>query len=144
MRVSRPTIIAGAFVVAIAVMAYASSSFWLRPEPAPSADSGPMVAVTVPKQLSDAATQGRALFEDNCLACHGANAAGSDSGPPLVHRIYEPNHHADMAFLLAAKRGVRGHHWDFGDMPPVENITDEQVAAIVVYVRELQRANGIN
>jgi mono/diheme cytochrome c family protein len=50
-----------------------------------------------------------------------------------------------MAFVLAARNGVRAHHWPFGDMPPVEErLTDGELGAIVAYVRELQRANGIN
>jgi len=40
-----------------------------------------------------------------------------------------------------APAGVR--HWRFGDMPPVEGLSRRDVAAIVAYVRELQRANGI-
>jgi mono/diheme cytochrome c family protein len=84
-------------------------------------------------------------FDANCASCHGANAAGQDGvAPPLVHIIYEPNHHGDASFLLAAKNGVRAHHWPFRDMPAVQNITDDSIALIVTYVRELQRANGIN
>ncbi len=49
-----------------------------------------------------------------------------------------------MAFLMAARNGVRSHHWKFGDMPPVEGITDAEVKTIVAYVRALQQANGIN
>jgi hypothetical protein len=45
---------------------------------------------------------------------------------------------------LAVKNGVRAHHWRFGDMPPVEGVSDEDATKIVAYVRELQRANGIN
>ncbi|HBM41471.1 MAG TPA: cytochrome C, partial [Sulfitobacter sp.] len=50
----------------------------------------------------------------------------------------------DAAFLLAAKQGVRAHHWKFGNMPPVEGVTPGDVKMVVAYVRELQRANGIN
>lgn len=35
------------------------------------------------------------------------------------------------------------HHWTFGDMPPQTGLTRADVVAIVTYVRELQRANGI-
>ena len=50
-----------------------------------------------------------------------------------------------MAFVLAARNGVRAHHWPFGDMPPVgQPLTDGELAAIIAYVRELQRANGIS
>ncbi len=40
--------------------------------------------------------------------------------PRLVHKIYEPNHHADFAFQRAAAQGVKAHHWKFGNMPKIE------------------------
>jgi mono/diheme cytochrome c family protein len=104
-----------------------------------------MVDVLVPETLSANAEIGKLAYDAKCAACHGANAAGQDGvAPPLVHKIYEPSHHGDAAFLLAAKNGVRAHHWRFGNMPPVEGVTDGDVKMIVAYVRELQRANGIN
>ena len=104
-----------------------------------------MVEVQVPDTLSGQAQIGQRGFEGLCAQCHGENAAGRQGiGPPLVHRIYEPSHHADAAFLLAAQNGVRAHHWNFGNMPPVEGVTRADVMAITAYVRELQRANGIN
>lgn len=113
-------------------------------------DTGPksagaaMVAVKVP-ELTGPALEGEGLFRENCAVCHGDNAAGRDGvGPPLVHRIYEPGHHADGSFLLAVLRGVRAHHWTFGDMPPVEGVKQDDVERIIAYVRTLQRANGIN
>ena len=88
---------------------------------------------------------GERLFVENCAACHGKNAAGQRSvAPPLVHKIYEPSHHGDIAFQLAAKNGVRAHHWPFGNMPPVPNVTENDVTNITSYVRALQSANGIN
>lgn len=104
----------------------------------------PLATVTVPV-LSAKAKLGRPLFNDNCSACHGKNAAGQEGvAPPLIHKIYEPNHHGDIAFQRAAKFGVRAHHWPFGNMPPVKGITEVEVEKIIAYVRELQRANGIN
>lgn len=109
------------------------------------AQGSPMVEVQVPETLSGQAQIGQRGFEGLCAQCHGENAAGRQGiGPALVHRIYEPSHHADAAFLLAAQNGVRAHHWDFGNMPPVEGVTRADVMAITAYVRELQRANGIN
>lgn len=103
----------------------------------------PLADVIVP-ELSVSAEEGRIAYEANCATCHGVNAAGQDGiAPPLVHKIYEPNHHGDSAFLVAARNGVRAHHWRFGNMPPVANITDQEVVSVVNYVRELQRANGI-
>jgi len=103
---------------------------------------GNAVTVRVP-ELSAAASQGSIAFAANCAQCHGANAAGSGEGPPLVHDIYNPGHHADAAFYFAARRGVSQHHWRFGGMPPQPQVSDADLAAIVRYVRELQRANGI-
>ena len=104
----------------------------------------PIVSVTVPATLSARGQLGRKIYEANCASCHGRNAAGQDGvAPPLVHIIYEPGHHGDESFQRAVARGVRAHHWRFGDMPPVEGLTRRDVAAVVAYVRELQRANGI-
>jgi mono/diheme cytochrome c family protein len=104
----------------------------------------PIVAVTVPA-LDGNTALGAQIFNAKCAACHGENAAGSHgNGPPLVHKIYEPGHHGDAAFLLAVQNGVTAHHWRFGNMAPVEGLTRGDVASIVAYVRTLQRANGIN
>ena len=100
------------------------------------------VAVKVPP-LSEQARRGNTAFDANCSACHGKNGAGTDKGPPLVHDIYNPGHHADPAFVIAARRGVRQHHWPFGDMPAQSQVADTDLAALIQYVRELQRANGI-
>ena len=75
--------------------------------------------------------------------CHGENATGTEQGPPLVHKIYEPGHHADASFYRAVERGVRSHHWPFGNMPPIPGVSRKDVTRILAFVRELQRANGI-
>ena len=105
-----------------------------------------MAQVVVPAEFSPQAQQGEVYYTAACASCHGTNAAGQEGiAPPLVHRIYDPSHHGDMAFVLAARNGVRAHHWPFGDMPPVgQPLTDGELAAIIAYVRELQRANGIS
>lgn len=84
------------------------------------------------------------MFNQRCAVCHGQNATGSTQGPPLVHRIYEPGHHSDMSFLLAVRRGVRAHHWRFGNMAPVPGLSEADVREVVRYVRALQRAKGIH
>ena len=86
---------------------------------------------------------GEAKFNANCARCHGERAAGTAQGPPLVHKIYEPNHHGDQAFQRAAANGVRAHHWKFGDMPKIEGVTPEDVQQITSYIRWLQRQAGI-
>ncbi|MDV7144145.1 c-type cytochrome [Tropicimonas sp. TH_r6] len=104
----------------------------------------PMVEVRVPSELSAKAQIGKRGFDARCAECHGPSAAGQDGvAPPLIHKVYEPSHHGDMSFLMAAKNGVRAHHWSFGNMPPIDGLTDADVANITLYVRELQRENGI-
>lgn len=93
--------------------------------------------------MTNLARTGNGLFDRNCAACHGTNALGSDKGPSLVYGIYNPGHHGDDAFYRAAARGTPRHHWNFGDMPPQPQVSRDDVAAIVRYIRELQEANGI-
>lgn len=103
-------------------------------------------AVTVqvtPAALSAEAEAGEVLFKANCMACHGERASGTNLGPPLIHDIYNPGHHSDEAFYLAAATGVRQHHWPYGDMPPQPQVSREEVTKIIRYIREVQEANGI-
>jgi mono/diheme cytochrome c family protein len=86
---------------------------------------------------------GEKIFARTCVACHGANAGGTDKGPPLIHKYYRPDHHGDPSFHAAVQRGVRQHHWRFGDMPPQPGLKKMEVDAIIRYVRKLQQANGV-
>ena len=103
-------------------------------------DAQPAVAVPA---LSEQAQAGQQAFNTTCVLCHGVNAAGTNQGPPLVHKIYEPGHHGDFAFRSAVANGVPAHHWNFGNMLPVPGVSEADVENIICYVRELQRANGI-
>lgn len=104
--------------------------------------AGRPATVTVP-DLSEKAQAGETVFNANCALCHGPNAAGTGLGPPLVHKIYEPNHHQDFSFRSAVQNGVQAHHWQFGNMPPAPQVAEDDIERIICYVRELQRANGI-
>jgi cytochrome c len=138
-------------VAAILVVGGVGYALWPNASQTPQSDKvsslegGALADVLVPETLSQNARIGLLGYEAKCAACHGANAAGQDGvAPPLVHIIYEPSHHGDEAFQRAAKLGVRAHHWRFGDMPPVDGLTRADVKMIIGYIRELQRANGIN
>lgn len=120
-----------------AVAAYKTMQAPAQPEPMIVRD------VVVP-DLSLTARRGAGLFATTCAQCHGNHAEGSDRGPPLVHPYYRPSHHADGAFHLAVKNGVRQHHWHFGNMPPQPDISPSETDSIIRYVRELQEANGIS
>ena len=103
-------------------------------KPQPAVGGGPL-----PAELQN----GVAKFEANCSACHGVQGVGTSQGPPLVHKIYEPNHHGDPAFQRAAAQGVQAHHWQFGNMPKIETVTPADVDEITRYVRWLQKQAGI-
>ncbi len=103
-----------------------------------------LVAIKTPESYSQNAQIGQRLFEAKCADCHGPNAVGQAGvAPPLIHIIYEPNHHGDESFQRAVALGVRAHHWKFGNMPAVAGLTRAEVKSIISYVRELQRHNGI-
>jgi mono/diheme cytochrome c family protein len=132
-------VVTGVFVAGLAVIA------WQLMAPAGHrnvASTGETGDIAVPA-LSETAVAGQSLFAANCAACHGFNAGGGDKGPPLVHPIYNPGHHSDQAFYNAVQHGSRQHHWSFGDMPAQPQLSTDDTALIIDYVRELQVANGI-
>ncbi len=104
---------------------------------------GPVAADAVTGPVPAELRDGEARFAMHCARCHGVGAAGTDHGPTFLSQIYAPNHHADAAFQLAVRNGVRAHHWRFGDMPPLPQVQPQELDRIVAYVRWLQRANRI-
>jgi len=97
----------------------------------------------VDMQVPEEFHSGEERFNTFCARCHGGYARGTTKGPPLVHKIYEPSHHGDFAFQRAAAQGVRAHHWEFGNMPPIADASQDDVKLIIQYVRWLQREAGI-
>ena len=137
-------------LVGVCAVAAVAAFLTLRPgsiekaAPSEPLEGDAMVAIQMPPIEGNAAI-GQRVFEASCASCHGVNAVGVEGeGPPLIHKIYEPSHHADEAFQRAVSQGVRSHHWQFGDMPPVDGLTRGDVAMVIAYIREIQRANGIN
>lgn len=107
------------------------------------AQAGLAASDIVVPNLTGLAQQGEVAFNENCAACHGVNIAGTDHGPTLIHSLYRPGHHGDGAIASAAMNGVQSHHWRFGDMPPVEGITPQELTVIIAYIRAMQQANGV-
>ena len=103
----------------------------------------PTPAPTPPPEPRFSGTDGRSLYGQACSVCHGQALEGTNAGPTFLNRIYAPGHHADISFMFAIERGVRAHHWNFGNMAPVEGLSQEQVLAIIAFIREEQRAAGI-
>ncbi len=126
-------------LIALLIAVIAAAGIWY----AGTTRQAEAVEVRMPK-LSTMAQAGQRSFVKNCAQCHGVKAGGTDKGPPLIHKIYEPNHHGDASFLRAVSAGTPQHHWPFGDMPPQPQVRRMETQAIIQFVREVQRANGIN
>ena len=125
--------------VLVAALAVAAAAYvWLSGE---SGSGGARVSLP---QLTATAQAGQKSFNATCAACHGQDGSGSDAGPPLIHKIYEPSHHGDFSFVRAVTLGVRAHHWRFGNMPRVPEISQAELQDIITFVREVQRHNGIH
>jgi len=86
---------------------------------------------------------GKKKYQASCSVCHGQWLGGTDQGPPLMHGFYKPSHHGDPAFYRAALKGVRAHHWKFGDMSPVKGISRKDMDSIIPFIRWLQQEKGL-
>jgi mono/diheme cytochrome c family protein len=124
-------LIVGSIAVGVAVIAIGLSS-------GNRAD----IATAATRDPSEVAA-GAELFAASCATCHGADLAGTNTGPPFLNAIYAPNHHADEAFQRAVAQGVQPHHWSFGPMVPVDGLSRDEVALIIEFVRSEQEAAGI-
>lgn len=110
-----------------------------NPEPEQESGSQPLSNAEIPLELQ----AGENLYNDHCSECHGVRGSGADQGNPLVDIIYEPGHHGDASFQAAVANGAQQHHWQFGDMEPVPDVSQDQVTEITEYIRFLQRQVGI-
>lgn len=86
--------------------------------------------------------EGADSYEASCAECHGSDLRGTEKGPSHLSILYEPGHHGDGAFQIAVLIGATAHHWDFGPMPPVEGLSEDDVEAIIAFVRQRQREEG--
>lgn len=92
--------------------------------------------------VSAEAPDGAALYQRSCALCHGNDLRGTAMGPSHLSEVYEPGHHSDASFVAAIKEGSPAHHWDFGDMPPVEGLSDDEIEAIIAFIRAKQESEG--
>ena len=85
---------------------------------------------------------GASVYQARCASCHGEDLRGTDKGPSQLSIVYEPNHHRDESYRSAIRNGVAQHHWGFGNMPAVEDITDDQIERVITYIRTQQQELG--
>jgi mono/diheme cytochrome c family protein len=87
---------------------------------------------------------GAKVYAAKCAECHGANLEGTSRGPSHLSRVYEPSHHSDAAFKRAILQGSPAHHWNFGDMPPVQGMSEGDITAVIAYIRGQQQSRGFS
>ena len=96
----------------------------------------------IPVQDPQLVAEGEVLYTANCAACHGQDLGGTAVGPSHLSVIYNPDHHGDGAFAMAVINGVRAHHWNFGDMPAITAVSQDDFTRIIAFIREQQRTEG--
>jgi mono/diheme cytochrome c family protein len=99
---------------------------------------GPDAALT----LDSALDRGAEVYAESCASCHGLDLRGTDKGPSHLSIIYEPNHHSDDSFRSAIANGAPQHHWRFGHMDPVQGLSQDDIEAVIGYVRAEQQLQG--
>jgi mono/diheme cytochrome c family protein len=95
-----------------------------------------------PGETAGGGDAGAKVYAAKCAECHGANLEGTAKGPSHLSRVYEPGHHPDAAFRRAIAQGARAHHWNFGDMAPVQGMSEADTTAVIAYIHAQQRERG--
>jgi len=94
-----------------------------------------------PSEPPDAA----ALFAANCAVCHGPAGQGvDDQGPSLLDDGYLAEVFPDEAVAAAIRNGVTSSDERWAPMPGFPRFDDDQLDAVVGYVRELQRRAALS
>ncbi|MFU8839499.1 MAG: c-type cytochrome [Nitriliruptoraceae bacterium] len=94
-----------------------------------------------PSEPPDAA----ALFAANCAVCHGPAGQGvDDQGPSLLADSYLAGDFPDEDLAAAIRNGVASSDERWAPMPGFPRFDDDQLDAVVGYVRELQRRAALS
>ncbi len=110
------------------------------PEPPPAQTAEVTAPTSTAAEL--VIPDGAEVYQQYCAECHGVDLRGTDKGPSQLSIVYEPNHHGDYAYRVAIRDGTREHHWWFGDMPPVEGISDLEIEKVISFIRAEQERLG--
>ncbi len=97
----------------------------------------PLGAFVLAPRATPAAEDGAALFKAKCAVCHGANGEGKPAlkAPSLVSDEAKKLSDADITDMIAngGKEKKATHAFS------KKGVTDDQVKALVAYIRELQK-----
>lgn len=133
-----PLVLAAVVAVVLVVVAVGGES----PSSAPRDPMTGQTEFDIPVQDPTLVAEGDVLYQASCAVCHGTDLRGTAIGPSHLSVIYNPDHHRDAGFASAVVNGVQAHHWDFGDMPAVPQVSAEDFERIIAFIRENQRVEG--
>lgn len=102
-----------------------------------------MQPIVPPDGFISDAILGETLYDQHCEDCHGRQGKGTELGPALVHPAYIQQYHPNLSFFLAVRKGVKSAQKRFSDMPAMPQVSAEEAAHIVKYIREKQLEAGI-
>ena len=107
-------------------------------------NSGPgsLGSGTGASSYSVAADPGLIGLADDCAGCHGRLAGGTARGPNLIHADYGRNRRSDAQFRRAVLEGMPARR-GYGAMPATPGLPARSLERTIAFLRELQRAKGI-
>ena len=82
---------------------------------------------------AEAIAEGRDIYNEHCLTCHGPDGAAGEMGPALGAQARRYAQSTDAQIFTAIKTGVPNTL-----MPPIPDIPDDQVWKITAYIRGLR------
>ncbi len=82
---------------------------------------------------AEAIAQGREIYNENCLTCHGPDGASGEMGPALGAPARRYAQSTDAQIFAAIKTGVPNTL-----MPPFPNVSDDQIWKMTAYIRGLR------
>ena len=103
----------------------------------PPREVPPRPRQSVPTQM---VVRGTAIYEQNCINCHGAKGEGvPDAYPPLAGNravtMNNPSNLVQMVLYGGYGPATAGHPRPFGMPPYVLALSDEDIAAVLTHVR---------
>jgi mono/diheme cytochrome c family protein len=114
------------------------------PSPAPPASggSGGSAPAAAAKTGGTAIERGRAIYKENCVACHGESGKGDGPGAGVLKP--PPRDHTDRAYMSTLSDKEIGDIIRMGGaikgkplMPSHPQINGDNLAALIAYVRSL-------
>jgi len=84
---------------------------------------------------AEAIAAGKALFDDNCQACHAADATGG-MGPSLIDNVYSNTRaNTDVGMFEVIHSGASGAMRSFSQ----RGVTQDQILKLIAYIHSLKK-----